>query len=207
MTDENDEMRPASGDDIESLSVAEKALVATLRAPAVVDAGAFDARVMAAVRSERSHGAVVLPVRRGRVLGVVTACAALAAALTFMFISNRGNRSIPVTPAPATAVASQVAAGVTTGASRPVRFTLVTSGASRVSLAGSFNGWNKAATPLRRVDRNTWTADIPLRAGRYAYQFVIDGTRWVPDPRAPRDAGDDFGATNSVVTVATSGSA
>ncbi|HSU95594.1 MAG TPA: isoamylase early set domain-containing protein, partial [Gemmatimonadaceae bacterium] len=88
-----------------------------------------------------------------------------------------------------------------------VRFTLVASGASAVAVAGSFNGWSTAATPLRRIDKNTWTADIPLGAGRYVYQFVIDGHRWVPDPKAPRDAGDDFGATNSVVTVAGSGSA
>ncbi len=189
-------MQPPS-DGHDELSATERALVAVLRGTANAGDG-FDARVMAAVRREPAHGKSLTLRRRGRLFGITAATAALAAALTLVVMRHEGSSAagsaraahIPVAPAAHT-----------------VRFTLVASGASHVSVAGSFNGWNTASTPLRRVGSNTWAADIPLGAGRYVYQFVIDGKRWVPDPRAPRDAGDDFGATNSVVTVAASGSA
>ncbi|MGI9089995.1 MAG: isoamylase early set domain-containing protein [Gemmatimonadaceae bacterium] len=84
-----------------------------------------------------------------------------------------------------------------------MRFSLVGARAAKVTVAGSFNGWNTSATPLRRVGNATWVADVPLKAGRYVYQFVLDDHRWVQDPNAPRDPGDDFGKSNSVVTVVT----
>jgi hypothetical protein len=195
-------------DDADDLDAVEQRLVARLRAPVVVDASAFDARVMAAVQREPSFGRSSRDAARhatrttGRatrrmVSAISVAGLAMAAAVAFIMIRGDGKRTVPVNH-PVKVVRSAVS---------NVRFTLVASGASAVAVAGSFNGWSTAATPLRRIDKNTWTADIPLGAGRYVYQFVIDGHRWVPDPKAPRDAGDDFGATNSVVTVAGSGSA
>jgi len=183
-------------DDTEALDAAEQQVVARLRAPIAVDTNAFDARVMAAVRRERALGR---PHRRATprlVATISVAGVALAAVIAFVMIGGGVDRTAPAHPAKA------VRSAVST-----VRFTLVAAGASQVAVAGSFNGWNATATPLRRIDKNTWAADIPLGAGRYVYQFVIDGHRWVPDPQAPRDPGDDFGATNSVVTVAGSGSA
>jgi 1,4-alpha-glucan branching enzyme len=46
-----------------------------------------------------------------------------------------------------------------------------------------------------------WTVTIPLTPGRHRYAFIVDGRRWVPDPGAPRAAGDDFDTPSSVVTV------
>jgi hypothetical protein len=43
--------------------------------------------------------------------------------------------------------------------------------------------------------------DVPLAPGRHLYAFVVDGTRWTPDPNAPLAPGDDFGAPNSVIMV------
>ena len=190
---------------VDDLDAAEQRLVARLRAPVVVDASAFDARVMAAVEREpafgrsnrRATGGAASHATRRMVAAISVAGLAMAAVVAFIMIRGAGERTVPGNH-PVTVVRSAVS---------NVRFTLVASGASAVAVAGSFNGWSTAATPLRRIDKNTWTADIPLGAGRYVYQFVIDGHRWVPDPKAPRDAGDDFGATNSVVTVAGSGSA
>lgn len=187
-------------DDIESLDPLEREFISAVRAPVVVDAAAFDARVMAAVNAERPFGAPARG-RSYRKLAAFSAVAtALAAVVAFVMIGiGRTHRAAPA--------ARPVAVAAARSAVRTVRFTLVASGASRVAVAGSFNGWNTAATPLRQIDKNTWAADIPLGAGRYVYQFVIDGHRWVPDPQAPRDPGDDFGATNSVVTVPMAGSA
>lgn len=185
-------------DDIAALDAAELKFVAELRAAVPVDTAAFDARVMAAVNREPTFGPPSHARRRRGFVAVSGVGLALAAVVAFVII--RGGDKPRETPASRPVAAARPVAST-------VRFTLVASGASRVAVAGSFNGWNTAATPLRRIDKDTWAADIPLGAGRYVYQFVIDGKRWVPDPHAPRDPGDDFGATNSVVTVAVSGSA
>jgi hypothetical protein len=85
------------------------------------------------------------------------------------------------------------------------RFVLVAPDAKQVSLVGDFNDWDQAATPLVPVAQGTqggvWTVELPLRAGRYSYAFLVDGHRWQADPAAPRAVGDDFGRPSSVVTV------
>jgi hypothetical protein len=40
-----------------------------------------------------------------------------------------------------------------------------------------------------------------LAAGRYAYKFVVDGTRWIDDPANRLRESDGFGATNSRFVV------
>lgn len=84
----------------------------------------------------------------------------------------------------------------------PVRFVLEAPQASRVSLVGSFNHWNPAATPLVRDSATgDWTVTLRLPPGRHVYAFVVDGDVRT-DPAAPRTADDDFGAPNSVILVA-----
>jgi hypothetical protein len=199
MIEDRSEFQQFSNSHPEDLDALEQAFVAHLRASAPVDVAAFDTRVMEAIRKEPSHAATVSRTHRATIAAVSVGFAALAAAFAFFMTRSDIPRKAPVLRTP-----SAVAMATSP---HSVLFTLVASGASRVAVAGSFNGWNTASTPLRRVGKDTWTAEIPLGAGRYVYQFVIDGTRWVPDPRAPRDAGDDFGGSNSVVTVATAGSA
>ena len=86
-------------------------------------------------------------------------------------------------------------------APRPVPFVLMTANAARVSIVGDFNDWDPAATPLRRAGEHAWWVVVNLPPGRYRYSFVVDGTRWVADPAAPRAADNDFGAESSVVTI------
>ncbi|HET7248410.1 MAG TPA: isoamylase early set domain-containing protein [Gemmatimonadales bacterium] len=84
-----------------------------------------------------------------------------------------------------------------------VRFELYAPRASRVALAGSFNRWNPAATPLVRVGPDgMWTVTLALPAGQHQYGFIVDGRNWVPDPAAPT-VDDGFGRRNSVVSVNT----
>ncbi len=82
-----------------------------------------------------------------------------------------------------------------------VRLVLLQPGARSVSVAGDFNGWNPANTPLERSDGGMWTATIPLKPGRYQYMFVIDGKQWIADPLAAEAATDGFGAQNAVLDV------
>ena len=82
-----------------------------------------------------------------------------------------------------------------------VRLILLQPEARSVSVAGDFNGWNPAQTPLERSDGGMWTATIPLTPGRYQYMFVIDGKEWIADPLADEETTDGFGAHNAVLDV------
>lgn len=82
------------------------------------------------------------------------------------------------------------------------RFVLVAPEASSVQLTGDFISWSPEGIQLEDV-RGTgiWTADVTLPPGVYQYTFVVDGTEWVPDPRAVSQVDDGFGQLNSVVIV------
>jgi hypothetical protein len=95
--------------------------------------------------------------------------------------------SRPIAPSPATTVT--------------VRFVLFAPDAQQVSLAGTFNRWDPAATPLVRTGTpGVWSATVTLPAGQHQYSFVVDGARWVPDPGAPA-VDDGFGRRNSVLSL------
>jgi hypothetical protein len=82
-----------------------------------------------------------------------------------------------------------------------VRFVLFAPEAQQVALAGTFNQWDVAATPLVRTGApGLWTATLTLPAGQHQYAFVVDGARWVPDPAAPA-VDDGFGRRNSVLSL------
>jgi hypothetical protein len=68
---------------------------------------------------------------------------------------------------------------------RLVRLMLEAPDARRVAVAGDFNAWDAEATPLSRDEGSRrWSVTLALHAGEHRYAFVVDGTRWVPDPRA-----------------------
>ncbi len=70
-----------------------------------------------------------------------------------------------------------------------------------VAVAGDFNGWNPAATPMDR--RGTaWVAWLALPADVYEYQFVENGgERWLTDPLAAQTRADGFGGRNAVLDL------
>lgn len=71
--------------------------------------------------------------------------------------------------------------------------------AKQVAIAGDFNNWSPAATPLKHDEKlKVWQACIPLPPGRYRYRLVIDG-RWVQDPYNTYVEANPFGELNSVV--------
>ncbi|MFN3168552.1 MAG: AAA family ATPase [Phycisphaeraceae bacterium] len=75
-------------------------------------------------------------------------------------------------------------------------------GKSRVSIAGDFNNWNPASTPMNRHEElGVWQACVDIPPGRYRYRLVIDG-QWVKDPHNPVTETNPFGELNSVLEVA-----
>jgi len=84
-----------------------------------------------------------------------------------------------------------------------VTFVLDTPEARSVAIAGDFTGWTTTGYELsRRATDGKWEITVPLRRDRsYAYSFVIDGERWVPDPGAPETVEDGFGGVNSILRL------
>lgn len=75
---------------------------------------------------------------------------------------------------------------------------------ARVSVAGSFNGWNPSETPMERMGDGACRATVELADGRHLYKFVLDGAKgreWLADPaNAVRDD-DGHGGFNSVLEL------
>jgi hypothetical protein len=100
-------------------------------------------------------------------------------------------------PAPPTPI-------VTAGTPEPVtvRFLLVAPSAHRVSVVGDFNGWDPAATPMRRSASadDRWIVELPVQPGRHVYAFYVDGDV-LSDPTAPQAHEEDFGVPQSLLLV------
>jgi len=72
-----------------------------------------------------------------------------------------------------------------------------------VSIAGTFNSWDRTANPLKAdADGKTWRTTLTLPFGKYLYKLVIDGDTWIQDPQASKSEDDGNGNTNSVVFLA-----
>lgn len=88
------------------------------------------------------------------------------------------------------------------------RFVLVAPEASSVRLTGDFVSWSPDGIALQDPrGTGVWTADVTLPPGVYQYTFVVNGSEWVPDPRAVSQVDDGFGQLNSVVIVPGEGEA
>lgn len=137
---------------------------------------------------------------RPLVLAGVT-LALIAASVTVGALAGRSR------PAPGPNASGTATAGAATSlgraASEPrATFAIVAPGVSRVALVGDFNGWDPEATPLRRAALgDLWIADVAMPTGVHLYAFVLDGTRWVPDPSAPLAPAGAFDGRASVVVV------
>jgi predicted carbohydrate-binding protein with CBM48 len=107
----------------------------------------------------------------------------------------------PAQPAAAAAPTQARSVGaVSDNAAVRVQFVLVAPDAKSVAVVGDFNDWNPSATPLESA-RGMWSSEEVVTAGRHDYAFVIDGTRWIADPSAPRAPADELGGGYSVLVA------
>jgi hypothetical protein len=87
---------------------------------------------------------------------------------------------------------------------RLVRLMFDAPSATQVSVAGDFNQWGAQPTALvRDPESRRWSVTLALRAGEHRYAFVVDETRWVPDPRAEHVARGDDGRLYSLLNIGT----
>jgi hypothetical protein len=81
-------------------------------------------------------------------------------------------------------------------------FELHAPGADRVELLGTFNNWKMGDIVLDGPDASGhWTATVELPQGRHEYIFLVDGERWVADPKGMTHRPDGFGRVNTVIKV------
>jgi hypothetical protein len=116
-----------------------------------------------------------------------------------MLLAGRAGRQAAAVHGAAPAGDARAAAA---SAGIPVTFVLRAPGATSVCVAGDFNSWDAAATPMAHAGSgDLWIVRVELPRGVHLYSFVLDGREWRPDPSAPLAAGDAFGGRNSVVVV------
>src|SRR5688500_13285420 len=85
---------------------------------------------------------------------------------------------------------------------RIVQFMLTAPAASRVALAGDFNGWDTRGTPLARDSRDgRWAITLALAPGRHRYAYVVDDTQWVRDPVATPAEPNELTPPRSVLII------
>jgi chromosome partitioning protein len=73
--------------------------------------------------------------------------------------------------------------------------------AKSVQLAGDFNNWQPAGTPMYRVgDSGVWQVKMKLPCGTYRYRLVVDG-QWQQDPYNERTELNPYGEFNSIIDV------
>ncbi|MFM7051495.1 MAG: alpha-amylase family glycosyl hydrolase [Planctomycetota bacterium] len=72
---------------------------------------------------------------------------------------------------------------------------------AKVSVAGSFNGWNPNATPMERMGDGAFRATVTLSAARHLYKFVVDGREWIADPANATREDDGHGGFNCVLDL------
>jgi cyclomaltodextrinase / maltogenic alpha-amylase / neopullulanase len=64
-----------------------------------------------------------------------------------------------------------------------------------VAVAGDFNGWTPANSPMKK-EGNNWSLKLSLNPGKYVYQMVVDG-RWMLDPSNKDSVSNNMGGFNS----------
>ncbi len=82
----------------------------------------------------------------------------------------------------------------------PVRIEFQDESAQAVFIAGTFNDWHPAATPMIALGDGRWVKELVLPVGRYEYRLVVDG-EWVSNPVATDYAPNPYGGNNSVLIV------
>lgn len=89
----------------------------------------------------------------------------------------------------------------------PVEVSVNAPKATKVALAGSFNGWDLVSNPMQSRADGLWSTKLDLAPGRYEYKFVIDG-QWCCEPGCddahadfPNCVSNPFGTMNRVLVV------
>jgi len=79
-------------------------------------------------------------------------------------------------------------------------FSLNAPQAQSVFVTGSFNDWSLDEKCRMTNTNGVWNIALPLKAGLYKYQFIVDG-KWQEDPDNKNIERNSFGDINSLIEV------
>lgn len=75
-------------------------------------------------------------------------------------------------------------------------------GASRVTVVGDFNSWDKEASPLKKGRNGLFSTTIELASGKsYRYKYLLDDIRWENDWDADGYVPNQYGGDDSLVML------
>lgn len=83
---------------------------------------------------------------------------------------------------------------------RDVEFELEDAQAQKASVVGTFNDWKKDANPMTK-EGDIWKCSLKLKPGKYEYQFVINDTDWIVDPKSDNNVKNKYQGENSVIEI------
>lgn len=159
--------------------------------------------VMTAItpKKQRLWTRMRLWLERRPMLGWEFGGAALAASVLFVTLAPL-SMAPPVGNVPSHVSPLRLASHSSAPSGNALQFKLYAPQAQNVALIGDFNGWGSTAeVKLTPSGNGIWSVTVPLPAGRYQYAFLVNGQRWVTDPRAEQHVKDDFGRQNAVITI------
>ena len=74
--------------------------------------------------------------------------------------------------------------------------------ASSVALIGDFNDWGQRDVTFAQSSyRGIWEFSMTLKPGVYHYNMLVDGEKWVANPKSASLVPDGFGGYDSVLVV------
>ena len=148
------------------------------------------------LRGERSE------FRRSATASTLATAAGIA---LLMAVGNQDRATPRLTPARRAVIIGDSVASVASAIRdtlRIVQFILTAPAASRVALAGDFNGWDTRSVPLTRETRDgRWAVTLALAPGRHQYAYVVDDTQWVRDPIGTPAEPNELTPPRSVIII------
>lgn len=87
-----------------------------------------------------------------------------------------------------------------TGSESEVVFEFEDADAVKVAIVGSFNDWNKDKNPMHK-ENGIWKCTLNLKPGKHEYQFVVNDTDWVVDPKSGTAVNNKYEGKNSIIEV------
>lgn len=74
--------------------------------------------------------------------------------------------------------------------------------AENLVLVGDFNGWDEAATPMKKAKDGTFSVSVEMESGReQQFRYLADGKIWLNDEAADKYTKTALGSENSVVIL------
>ncbi|HNX74381.1 MAG TPA: hypothetical protein PLM07_07050 [Candidatus Rifleibacterium sp.] len=91
------------------------------------------------------------------------------------------------------------AAGSSSG-DNVVEFEFEDADAKKVSVVGNFNDWNKDTNTMK-LENGIWKCSVSLKPGKYEYQFVVNDTDWIVDPKSGNAVKNKYEGMNSIIEI------